>query len=114
MEVRVSLRLAGLPGERPGRRRRRTRVHKDAPYTPQTKRQVELAEGEKRKMVNILSHTAGACRGLPELDVPMILSVCTAEEVKEWCKTSLLAAGQLRTFVSKLRRANNGKKAKQI
>jgi len=60
------------------------RKNKSAPFEIKTKRHGEVAEGQKSRMVRSLSTVTGHCRGLEELDVPMILAVCSKEELKEW------------------------------
>lgn len=71
-------------GEPEAEGKRGFRKDKDAPFELKTKRHREVAEGAKERMVRSLSIVTGHCRGIGELDVPMVLAVCTKEELDEW------------------------------
>lgn len=92
--------FTGKPGKRRGIRSK----NKDAQYQPITKRQIQLAEAQKAKMIRSLSTVTGHCRGLTELDVPMTLSVCNNQDIKTWAKRARELSRTLRTFASKLER----------
>lgn len=74
----------------------------DVPYSPQNQRQLQLANAQKERMVTALSTVTGLCRGLPELKLDWILSVCDEEERSTWIEKAKDLSGQLRTFSKKL------------
>ena len=67
-----------------GSGKRGFRKDKSAPFEIKTKRHRLLAAAAKERMVRSLSIVTGHCRGLDELDVPMVLAACSAEEISEW------------------------------
>jgi len=81
------------------------RINKTAPYEIKTKGQRVKANSQKKKMVSGLSTLSGNCRGLSELDIPMVFAVCDAKEVKAWAKSARELARQLVSFARKLEQA---------
>lgn len=69
---------------------------------PQTPRQVQLAESQKRKMVTGLSTITGLCAGLEELDVDAIVSICDVEERRVWTERTHQLANKLRKFAGRM------------
>lgn len=64
--------------------KRSFRKDKSAPFEIKSKRHRDVAEKAKERMVRSISIVTGHCRGLDELDVPMVLAVCSQEEISEW------------------------------
>ncbi len=94
---------AAPPNKRAGRQPgQRGRVDKDAPYDPDTHRKRQLAEGQKRRMEVGLSTINGVCRGLADVDVRMVTSVCTAGELRAWADKARELATALSSFAKKL------------
>ena len=75
-----------------------------------SKRQGQIEDAAKRRMVDILSHMKGLSRGLPELKIPALREACTPKEIKTWAGKSLEIAHTLRSFSSTLKGKTNGKK----
>jgi hypothetical protein len=88
-------------------RRRGIRKNRDAPYDPATPGQKTLANAQKKKLVNALSHVNGICIGLEEFDVEMARSVCTIEEIKQWAAVARTAVSAFRMLARKLKRADD-------
>lgn len=55
------------------------------------------------RMVDIISHVRGLCRGLSELDVALASRSITSRERREWRISAIRAAKVLRAFAAKLR-----------
>jgi hypothetical protein len=81
--------------------RRGIRKNKTAPYEAQTDGQRRLAEAQKQKMVTGMSTMRGSARGLAELDVPMILSVCSNQDIKTWGDIAREVTHNIRVFTNR-------------
>jgi ParB-like chromosome segregation protein Spo0J len=73
-------------------------------YEPKTSRQKKLAEGQKERMIRGLSTVTGICRGLEEMDIRKVVSVCDEEERNTWIERAKELASQLRAFSVRLQK----------
>jgi hypothetical protein len=55
-----------------------------APFVPVRRRQVVLANGQKRRLEAGLSTISGICRGLRDVDYGMAAAALTPEELAAW------------------------------
>ncbi len=92
-----------------GKRKKRNgkiRLNRTEPYQPSTERQIMLANSQKDRMINSLSTVNGHCRGMQELDIPMVVSVCTTEEIQIWVQKAKDLSRTYRQFAAKLERGS--------
>lgn len=71
-----------------------------------TPRQKQLAEAQKRKMIDGVSLVSGVCHGLEGVDVGAVLAVCNSGEVETWASKIESHSRDLRKFANKLRGLN--------
>jgi hypothetical protein len=70
-----------------------------------TKRNQQLADSAKHKMVTALSTANGICIGLEGLDVEKVSAACDAKEIREWAEKARELANKLRKFATRLEKA---------
>jgi ParB-like chromosome segregation protein Spo0J len=85
----------------------RTKKAPGDPYVIDTKRKGEVAEAEKRRMVDVLSYIDGACRGLKDLKVPMIAATSTSDELNDWASKAQSFSRDFRDLHKKLMAATS-------
>lgn len=73
-----------------------------APYRPETDRQRQFAEAQKRRLVAALSGVSGFCKGLGEIDLRKAVAACSDEEVAMWAKIAGECARDLRNLRNNL------------
>lgn len=78
------------------------------PTTVITDRGRQLAQADKRRMVDGLATLGGMCAGMEALKIDMIVAVCSTEEINTWATKAETHARELRKFAAKLRGAKNG------
>lgn len=78
------------------------------PKTVDTPRGHQLAQADKRRMVDGLATLGGMCAGMEALKIDMIVAVCSVEEINTWATKAETHARELRKFAAKLRGAKNG------
>lgn len=83
------------------------RKDKTAPFEITATRHQQVADAEKERMVRALSGISGFCRGLSNLDAPMVAAVCDATELHEWAKEAKAHAKTLRELAQKLEEVKN-------
>lgn len=71
-----------------------------------------IGNHQKRKMIDILSHVRGACRGLAEIDVTLV--AMDQEERKAWLSVISQTTQELRQFGQKLKKENHEASHNQI
>lgn len=88
--------------------RRGLRRDKDAPWDVASERKRQIAEGQKRRLVDGLSQINGLCRGLRDIDYGMVAAVVPADELGAWGSKAEELARTLRAVKSKLMEARDG------
>lgn len=79
---------------------------KDEPYEPVTKRQHELANAQRARLVTALSSIDGYCQGLAKIDMQMAFAECSVEEREAWAKQATKHSRQLRELAKTLKPEN--------
>lgn len=77
-------------------------------YEAVTPRQQQVANAQKRKMIDGISLVSGVCHGLESVSVAAIVAVSEAEEIETWATKAEAYARELRKFAARLR-GTNGK-----
>ena len=74
-------------------------------YEPQTQRQHELANGQRRRLERSLSEIDGLCTGLRDVKLPMAFACLTDDERMVWAEMASGHGRQLRALARTLREA---------
>lgn len=81
-------------------------------FAADTPRKEQIANANKRRMIDGLSLIGGTCSGLSGLNVEMIFAISEHDEILTWATKAEQHAGELRRFAAKLRKVHaNGKSA---
>ncbi|HMK23604.1 MAG TPA: ParB N-terminal domain-containing protein [Terriglobales bacterium] len=71
-------------------------------YHPITPRQKVVAGAQKQRLIVAFCRMTGQCRGLQLVKVPMVVSMCSQDEIRELMGMARNIASQLRAFAGKL------------